>query len=324
MKVNRRIIGAATHATAVRAAIRSVLKTLRASHVLGEGASCMFAEDSRDDGLNCAWVQGIRQWGHADGDSFGLRYDWTMDGVQVGIDHTAQSGWTFGFSAAWTQTDTHDVHWGNRSDLQSVFGGLYTGYVGERLRFGAVATYGDHESKTARRSTVGDSVQYARTEFDTDSYGFGMRLDYRVTAADQPVVRPFLEAHYERIGDTGFSEKGSDIQLAGVIHERESLRGIVGVRIANDYEGYGVMFRPSFEFAVVQQFLDVQTTMDVQSFDGAAFRSHGARQDRTSYRLNAQLGIATGSNTQVIVGYGGELAEDRSQHEVNLGFRVMW
>ncbi|HWK52535.1 MAG TPA: hypothetical protein VNR40_21720, partial [Steroidobacter sp.] len=68
-----------------------------------------------------------------------------------------------------------------------------------------------------------------------------------------------------------------------------------------------------------------QSTLDLHPFGTAStIRSYGADRNRTAFRGNASLGISVGANSTLTVAYGGEVANDRSQHEINLGFRVMW
>lgn len=121
------------------------------------------------------------------------------------------------------------------------------------------------------------------------------------------------------------AEQGAPGRIQAYVHEREGLRGTLGVQFANTCEGRGLVFRPSLDIGVVHQFLDAQSTLDVQPFaDGTSFRAYGVRGDRTSYRANAALGISLGDNATMSIGYGGELASDRSLHEVAFGFRVVW
>jgi len=292
---------------------------------INDRAQCTSVGGEVGDARNCAWVQGLRQWGDADGDRFAPRYDWTTNGVQIGIDHTSKSAWTLGLSAGHANVDTHDIR-GARNDLSSTMGGLYTNYTGERLGFGAVAMYASHESRTTRASRIGAATHQAHAKFDYNSAAFGMRLDYRLTSADRALVRPFAEVFYDRIDGASFAEReGGAGNLSASIHDREGLRGTLGFQFAENYEGYGLVFRPSLEVGVVHQFLDTQSTLDLQPFGStSSFRSHSVQLDRTSYRANASLGISLGANAGMALSYGGDVASDRSQHEVTLGFRVVW
>ncbi|HWK50847.1 MAG TPA: autotransporter outer membrane beta-barrel domain-containing protein, partial [Steroidobacter sp.] len=180
--------------------------------------------------------------------------------------------------------------------------------------------------RTMRNSTIGTDVRQARAEFDFDSLGVGLRVDYRLTSADRAMVRPFVEAFYDRSDAVSFAEQGAAAgNLSVHMHEREGLRGTVGVQIADDYEGYGLVFRPMFDIGIVHRFLDTQSALDLYPFTGApAFRAYSVQQDRTSYRANASLGISLGANSTLSLGYSGEVADQRSQHGVTLGFRVVW
>jgi outer membrane autotransporter protein len=139
-------------------------------------------------------------------------------------------------------------------------------------------------------------------------------------------VRPYIEAFYDHIEATEFTETGAGAgNLSARVHGRDGLRGTVGLQLADDFEGYGRVFRPALELGVAHQFEDVRSTLELQPFSNApAFRTYGAALDRTSYIARASLNVSLGNNASVALGYGGELSDDYSQHEGNLSFRVAW
>lgn len=283
-------------------------------------AQCTATQES-SDALNCAWVHGLRQWGGAAGDSFGPRYDWTTDGAQFGIDRRL-TDWTLGATFGYAQTDTNDIR-GGHNELNSKMGGLYANYDHERISFGAVALYGRNENSTSRHVAIGNTTQQARAQFDSDSYGAGLRLGYRLTSEVQPLVQPFAEVFYDRVDGASFTERAAG---AGVrLQDREGLRGTLGVQLANSYEGYGQVWRPSLELGAVHQFEDTQSTLEIQPLaNSPSFRAYGTELDRTSYVANASLGVSLGTNASLLLGYSGEVAEDYSRHEISLSFRVAW
>jgi subtilase-type serine protease len=173
---------------------------------------------------------------------------------------------------------------------------------------------------------LGATPQQARADFDGDSYGASVRLGYRLTSDAGPLVRPYIEAFYDHIEGTEFAETGAGAgNLSARVHGRDGLRGTVGLQLADDFEGYGQVFRPTLELGVAHQFEDVRSTIDLQPFSNApAFRTYGAALDRTSYIARASLNVSLGNNASVAIGYGGELSDDYSQHEGNLSLRVAW
>jgi outer membrane autotransporter protein len=95
--------------------------------------------------------------------------------------------------------------------------------------------------------------------------------------------------------------------------------------IADNFEGYGHVFRPALDLGVAHHFEDVRSTLDLQPFSNApAFRTYRPALDRTSYIARASLNVSLGQNASVALGYGGELSDDYSQHEGNLSFRLAW
>ena len=57
---------------------------------------------------------------------------------------------------------------------------------------------------------------------------------------------------------------------------------------------------------------------------GEAFRAHSVALDRTSYVAKASVMAALSSNAAVSIGYSGEVSPEYTQHEANIGFRIVW
>jgi outer membrane autotransporter protein len=189
-----------------------------------------------------------------------------------------------------------------------------------------MAFYSDNDNATRRSVLVGSIRQEARADFDSDSYGAGIRLGYRVTSETGPLVQPFIEAFYDHIEGTRFSERnGGEGNLSARVHGRDGLRGTLGLQLAEDFEGYGKVFRPGLTIGVAHQFEDDRSTLDLRPFSGmSSFRTYGPALDRTAYIARASLNVSLGANASISLGYGGEIAEDYSQHEGNLTFRMAW
>jgi fibronectin-binding autotransporter adhesin len=297
-------------------------RTVFERFTLSDAAQCAPTQAGTNDTLNCFWAHGLRQWGNASGDS---RYDWTSNGGQFGIDRNLSSDWAVGATFGYADTDTHDPS-GGRNETRSKMGGLYASYAPGRLNVGAMAFYSGNDNDTRRTVLLGGTPQQARADFDSDSFGVGVRVGYRVTSESAPLVRPFVEAFYDHLERTQFSETDAGAgNLSANVHGRDGLRGTVGLQLADNFEGYGRVFRPALELGVAHQFADVRSTLDLQPFSAApAFRTYGPALDRTSYLARASLNVSLGDNASVALGYGGELADDYSQHEGNLNFRIAW
>jgi autotransporter-associated beta strand protein len=290
---------------------------------LGDGVQCGPAQASSDV-VNCSWMQGLRQWGDADGDRFGPSYDWTTDGGQLGFDRRLFS-WTVGATFGYAQTDLADAQ-GATNALRSKMGGVYASYAAGPIGFDALTFYSSNDNRTQRSVLFGSESQAARASFDSDSYGVGARISYRLTEETRALVRPFAELFYDRIEGARFAERDAGAgNLAVRIHDREGLRGTAGLQLAEQYEGHGHVFRPALEIGVAHQFEDTQSTLDVQPFSGGEFfRAQSVALDRTSYVAKASLGISLGKNAGLTLGYSGELADDHSHHEASLGVRIAW
>ncbi|MBM0106344.1 autotransporter domain-containing protein [Steroidobacter sp. S1-65] len=289
---------------------------------LSETAQCAPTEQGSNDTLNCFWGQGLRRWGQAGGDS---RYDWTNDGLQIGADRQLSSGWSLGGTFGYADSAVRDLS-AARNEVRSKLGGLYANYNPGRLSLGAMAFYSANDNETRRSVLVGSTRQEARADFDSDSYGAAIRLGYRMTSEAGPLVRPFIEAFYDHTEDARFSERNAgEGNMSAHIHDRDGLRGTLGLQLADSYEGYGQVFRPALEIGVAHQFEDARSTLDLQPFSGMpSFRTHGPALDRTAYIARASLNVSLSANASLALGYGGEFADDYSQNEGNLSIRVAW
>ncbi len=297
-------------------------RTVFERFTLSDVAQCSPTQQGSSDALNCFWGHGLREWGQAGGDS---RYDWTSDGGQIGVDRSLSSTWAIGATFGYADTGIRDLS-GGHNEVRSKIAGLYANYNPGRLSLGAMAFYGGNDNSTRRNVLVGASSQQARADFDTDSYGAGIRLSYRVTSEAGPLVRPFIEAFYDHIDGAEFSERDAgEGNLSGRVHGRDGLRGTLGLQLADNFEGYGQVFRPALEVGVAHQFEDDRSTLDLQPFSNMpAFRTSGPALDRTAYIARASLNVSLGANASMALGYGGEFADDYSQHGGNLSFHMAW
>jgi autotransporter-associated beta strand protein len=297
-------------------------RTVFERFTLNDGAQCAPTQHGSNDTLNCFWSHGLRQWGDVGGDS---RYDWTTSGGQIGIDRDLSSEWKAGATFGYADTDTSDLFAGH-SEVRSKMGGLYASYAPGPLTVSALAFYSANDNDTRRTVAVGSASQQARAKFDSDSYGAGIRIGYRVTDVAEPLVRSFIDAFYDHVEGTQFSETDAGAgNLSAQVSGRDGLRGTLGVQLADDFEGYGHVFHPALELGVAHQFGDVRSTLELRPFsDASAFRTSGPALDRTAYVARASLNVSLGENGSVALGYGGEIAKDYSQHEVNLSFRISW
>lgn len=298
------------------------VRTVFDRFTLGDSVQCGQMTRGSSDALNCFWGQGRRQWGQTGG---GSRYDWTSDGGQIGVDRNVSSQWTVGATFGYADTGIRDLA-GGHNELRSKLGGLYAGYAPGRLNLGMTAFYSGNESSTRRDVTVGSTRQQARADFDSDSYGAGIRVSYRLTNEAGPLVRPFIEAFYDHIEATDFSERNAgDGNLAGRVHERDGLRGTLGVQLAHTFEGSGLAFRPALDLGVTHQFEDDRSRIDLRPFSNMpVFGTVGPALDRTAYIARVSLNVSLGENASVALGYGGEFADDYEQQDGNLSFRIAW
>ena len=87
--------------------------------------------------------------------------------------------------------------------------------------------YSANDNETHRSVLVGSIRQEARADFDSDSYGAAIRLSYRVTSEAGPLVLPFVEAFYDHVEDTRFSERNAgDGNLSARVFESALIRFI--------------------------------------------------------------------------------------------------
>jgi fibronectin-binding autotransporter adhesin len=292
---------------------------------LTDQAECIEMQTASNEAPQCFWAHGLRQWGHANGDEFGPRTDWTTDGLQVGVDRSLSESWKAGISFGYADSEIYDPT-GGSNDLRARMVGVYTQYEAGPLGIGALGFYSDNNNSTRRTVDVDNTPRQALADFATNSYGIGTRLGYRLGGASGPSLRPFLEAFYNHLQGAHFGEGNAGAgNLSGNIRGREDLRGTVGVQLAQSFETNRLVFRPMIELGAAHEFRDVRSTVDLQPFsDSAAFRTSGPALDRNSYMARASLDVAVAKHAAITLGYGGEIADNYSQHEGSLSFRVAW
>jgi uncharacterized protein with beta-barrel porin domain len=205
-------------------------------------------------------------------------------------------------------------------------GGLYAHYEGQRAGLDLLGFYAQNENRTRRNATLGAATTVASAKFDNDSYGAAARLSYRLTEGYAPMVRPYVEAFYHRIDGADVLERSAaGTELRMQLDDRTGLRGKVGIQFADSYEGYGVTWRPTLDLGVVRQFEDERSSIQVQPVAGTrGFQAYGSALDDTAYTADAVLNVVFNEHASLWVGYGGEVADNYSQHEVSLGVRVAW
>ncbi len=187
-----------------------------------------------------------------------------------------------------------------------------------------IALYSDIDNEVTRRATLGSEVRRAGASFDSDSVGFGARVDWRFGGRPHQWHSHISKRSTTATGGASFTESGAATNLTVSTLTREGLRGALGVRVAEDYEGYGRVFRPSLQVGVTHQFLDAFSEMDVRLGDQSPLRVRGAALERTSLAIKSELAVSLGSSGVLAIGYGGELAEDFAQHQFNARVHVAW
>jgi autotransporter-associated beta strand protein len=292
---------------------------------VSDQAECIETQSVPNEAPSCFWAHGLRQWGHANADEFGPRTDWTTDGLQVGVDRSLSDSWKAGLSFGYADSDIHDPT-GGSNDLRARMLGLYSQYEAGRLGIGALGFYSDNGNSTRRTVDVNNTPRLALADFATNSYGMATRMGYRLGGSSGPSLRPFIEALYNHLEGAHFGEGNAGAgNLSGNIRGREDVRGTVGVQLAQSFEIHRLGFRPVIELGASHEFRDVRSTVDLQPFsDSAAFRTYGPALDRNSYTARASLDVLVARNAAVTLGYGGEIADNYSQHEGSLSFRVAW
>jgi outer membrane autotransporter protein len=288
-------------------------------------AQCTPAQAGMNEPAHCFWVHGLRQWGHANGDEFGSRSDWSTDGAQFGVDREFSDSWKGGITFGYADSGIQDAT-GGHNDLTSKMAGLYANYTEGRLGLGTLAFYSANDNSTRRNVEVNGTPEEALADFGSNNYGLGVRLGYRLTGDAGPLVRPFLETFYNHLQSAHFAEGNAGAaNLDAQIHGREDVRGTLGVQVAQSFEAHRFVFRPALQLGATHEFADVRSTLDLRPFgDGTEFRTYGPALARNSYTAKASLDVSLGANALVTLGYGGEIADNYSQHEGSLSFRMAW
>ena len=239
-------------------------------------------------------------------------------GITVGADYRVSDNLVVGVNFGYAHTDTDLVRNG-RIEANGGRGGVYASLFGNGAYLN-VAVDGGYNSYRLRRGTLG-GIARGDTEGGSFNSLLGGGYDF---SAGCFTFGPVASLQYGYVGFSGYQESGSDVPLRIRGGSQDSLRTMLGAKVAAAWNVGGVVIRPEVRAQWKHEFLDREGAID-SSFtgSGALFTVHGPEVGRDSLVIDAGATVQFNDRLSVYAFYTGEIGRTNySSNSVNGGFRV--
>jgi|GEM_PF-1268271 len=254
----------------------------------------------------------IKSTGNAQGQEF------TSAGFTLGADYRVSENFVVGIHGGYTNTEADLAHSGHL-EVDGGRGGLYASAFGGGAYVNA-AIGGGYNSYRTKRHTLGG---YAHGDSDGGEFNalLGLGYDHAIGGFS---IGPVGSLQYTYTGLNSFEETGSDAPLHFKSQHADSLRTLVGVKLAGAIEAGSVVIRPEVRAQWKHEYLD-STPGITSRFRGADayFTVDAPDMGRDSLVLDAGAAVEFNRTVSVFAYYTGELGrKNYDSHSVNGGFRI--
>ncbi len=238
-----------------------------------------------------AWAEVFGGWRGEESDGSQLGSDHVFGGAVAGIEtDTAMDGMRAGFFIGGSGSKV-DVEFGSQdTEIGSVFGGVYAAHQAGDVAIDAALTVGlsnYDQRRFMNDNTVAGGVDTARADY----YGFFVSPEVTVSSSlavtEEIAVRPSLTLRYAGLFLDGYTEKGSNANLA--VENRDvhviSARGQVAVPVHMNTDAYG--------------------TLTTEIRVGADGRATVSEDNVRATLLGQNLNFTAGGDDEVLTGFAG-------------------
>ncbi|HWL52016.1 MAG TPA: autotransporter domain-containing protein [Chthoniobacteraceae bacterium] len=254
----------------------------------------------------------IKSTGNAAGQEF------TSAGFTLGADYRVSENFVVGLQGGYTNTQA-DLLRGGSLDVDGGRGGVYASVFGGGAYLNA-AVGGGYNSYRSKRQTLG-----GRASGDSDGGEFnallGLGYDHQIGGFS---IGPVASVQYTYTGLNDFTETGSVAPLHYASQHADSLRSLVGLKLAGAIDAGSVVIRPEVRAQWKHEYMD-STPGITSRFVGADryFTVDSPDIGRDSLVLDAGAAVDFNNNWSAFAYYTGELGrKNYDSHSVNGGFRV--
>lgn len=264
------------------------------------------------------WGRLFSAFGEIDGAPSVPATDFDLGGLSMGVEKSSDA-WTVGFGFGYAQIGA-DVGL-QELDLETVQGQLYAGYTGERFYFTTVLGAGHHAIDSARTVVVGAASNTTFASYDGLTLGAAAEIGMSFTQGAWS-ISPFAGLDFVHFRQSEFTETGAAFgNLTAPEFDSESLRAIVGLRLAMENEG----LVPALRVAYARELLDESAfSAAFASAPGTAFVVDGAEFGDDRLLVGAGLSGRLSDRTSAALTYDGEFSSSDEAHAIAARLIVQW
>jgi len=239
-------------------------------------------------------------------------------GVTVGADYRVNGNFVVGLFGGYAHSKA-DLASGGDITADGGRGGLYGTYFNDGFYVNALAS-GAYNHYKIHRDTLGGTARGTTDGGQFDAL-LGAGYDFHLGSV---TLGPVASVQYSYVGFDRFEESGSDAPLNVSRNHQDSLRTLLGAKIAASWNVGTMVFRPEVRAQWKHEYLDREGAIE-SGFVGsnALFTVHGPQIGRDSLVLDAGAALDLNRNLSLFAWYTGELGRHNvASHGVNGGVRV--
>ena len=249
--------------------------------------------------------------------------DFNYGGLAAGFDHWFDNNLLLGASLGYSETRADDV------DMDSFQGAVYSRWLLDKNRYlDGTVSLGRHQSDSERLIVVGNTISQAKGDYDIDTRSMALELGQDVTLDNAVQLTPFVGIQYTHLDRDSFTETGAgEAKLAVDDDRQESLRSLLGVKVAKSFTSTsGKQWDVDASLAWMHEFADNTANTNAAFATAPAFRFKTAGPELNRDRAQVGLGITTAlsDNSNIRVGYQGEIASTDQDHSAYATFQFNW
>ncbi|WP_262696192.1 autotransporter domain-containing protein [Kordiimonas aquimaris] len=237
-------------------------------------------------------------------------YDATAYGFVLGADTLIGDATRAGVAFSYTDLDIDEA--GGARENTSVDGyslSAYFSYEQGAAFINGAASYSFNNAEAERGGLLGNTIA---GEYDVNQFAATLKAGH-TRQLDTFEVTPFASLEYATLSQEDFSELGGlnlNVDASGI----DLFEAGVGVKLAAPSGKTGLQFRPEVSVAYYYDFIGDQNLINA-SFAGAnAFTLEGVDPSRSSFEVDAALGLFESETVSFNVGYDGEFRSGYSSH----------
>jgi len=265
------------------------------------------------------FATGHGEWANIKGTGNAAGQEFTSAGFTIGADYRVSENFVVGIQGGYTNTQS-DLLRSGHLEVDGGRGGVYASWFGNGAYLNA-AVGGGYNSYRTKRNTLGG---FAHGDSDGGEFNALLGAGYDFPVGGSFTIGPVASVQYTYTGLNGFTENGSDAPLDFSSQHADSLRTLVGAKIAGAFNAGSVVIRPEIRAQWKHEYMD--STPGISSrFRGGdyVFTVDAPDMGRDSLVLDAGAAVEFNSTVSVFAWYTGELGrKNYDSHSVNGGFRI--